>query len=52
MNEWMNAMVQGPNSLGYIAYYDGFVITNDSEEVLSVCIINTTDFLLLDMFHS
>jgi len=36
----------------YIAYYDGFIITNDSEDVLSVCITNTTGYFLLDMFHS
>jgi hypothetical protein len=38
--------------LDYIEYYDGFIITNYSEDVLSVCIINTTVFFLLDMFHS
>jgi len=38
--------------LGYIAYYVGFIITNDSEDVLSVCILNTTALFLLDMFHS
>ena len=38
--------------LGYIAYYDGFIIINDSEDVLLLCIINTTAFFLLDMFHS
>jgi len=32
--------------LGHIEYYDGFTITNDSEVVLSVCIINTTAFFL------
>ena len=43
---------QGPNYLGHISYCDGFVITNDSEDVLSLCIINTTAFFLLHMFHS
>ena len=46
-----NALVQIPTYLGYIPYYDGFIVTNDSEDVLSVCIINTTSFFLLDMFH-
>jgi hypothetical protein len=43
---------QVPIYLGYIAYYDGFIITNDSEDILTVCIINTTAFFLLDMFHA
>jgi hypothetical protein len=43
---------QGTTYRGYIAFYDGFIITNDSEDVLSVCIINTGAFFLLDMFHS
>ena len=43
---------QAPTYLGYIAYCDGFIVKNDSDEVLSVCIINTTVFFLLDMFHS
>ena len=40
------------NYLGYIAYCDGFSVTSDSEDVLSVCVINSTFFFLLDMFHS
>jgi len=43
---------QAPTSLGYIAYCDGFIVTNDSVDVLSVCIVNSTVFFLLDMFHS
>jgi len=43
---------QASTYLDYIAYCDGFIVTNDSEEVLSVCIITTTVFFLLDMFHS
>ena len=41
---WGSAMLwwQAPIYLGYIAYCDGFTVTNDSEDVLSVCIINTT----------
>jgi len=38
--------------LGYIAYYDGFIITNDLEDVKTLCTINTTTFFLFDMFHS
>jgi len=51
---WGRAMPwwQGPTYLGYIAYCDGFIITNDSKGLLSVCIINSTAFYLLDMFHS
>ena len=51
---WWRAMSwwEVPTYLGYIVYYDGFIITNDSEDVLSVCIINTTAFILLDIFHS
>ena len=43
---------QGPTYLGYIAHYDGFILTNDSEDVLSVCIISNTACFLLDIFHS
>jgi len=43
---------QVPTYLGYIAYCDGFIVTNDSVDQLSVCIINTTAFFILDMFHS
>jgi len=43
---------RAPIYLGYIAYCNRFILTNDSEAVLSVCIINTTVFFLLDMFHS
>ena len=51
---WGRAMLwwQVPTYLGYIPYYDGFIITNDSEDVLSVCITNTTAYFLLDIFHS
>ena len=51
---WGCAMLcwQAPTYLGYIAFYDGFIVTNDSEDVLSVCIINTTAFFLFDKFHS
>jgi len=51
---WGRAMLwwQAPTYLGYVAYCDGFIVTNDSEDVLSVCIINTTVFFLLGMFHS
>jgi len=41
-----------PTYVGYIAYCDGFIVTNDSEDVLWVCIKNTTAFFLHDMFHS
>ena len=47
-----NLRWQAPTYLGYIAYCDGFIVTNVSEDVLSVCIINSTVFFLLDMFHS
>jgi hypothetical protein len=43
---------QGSADLGDVAYYDGFIIPDDSENVLSICIINTTAFFLLDMFQS
>ena len=51
---WGHAMLwwHVPNYLGYIACYDGFIVTNPSEHVLSICIINTTAYFLLDMFHS
>jgi hypothetical protein len=41
---WEPAMPwwQGPTYLGYIAYCDGFIVTNDSEDVFSLCIINIT----------
>jgi len=49
---WRHAMLwwQAPTYLAYVAFYDGFIVTNDSEEVLSVWIINTTVFFLLDIF--
>ena len=43
---------QAPTYLGYIAYCDGCIVTNASEDVLTVCVINITVFFLLDMFHS
>ena len=43
---------QAPTYFGYIAYCDGFIVTNDSKYVLSVCIINSTAFFLLVTFHS
>jgi hypothetical protein len=51
---WGHAMPwwQVTTYLGQIAYYDGFNIRNDSEDELSVCIINIWAFFLLDMFHS
>jgi hypothetical protein len=38
---------QVPTCLGYIAYCDGFVISNDSEDELSVCIMNTNAFFFV-----
>ena len=46
------SMLEGRCYIGCIAFYDGFIVTNVSEGVLSVCIINTTAFFLPDMFHS
>jgi hypothetical protein len=47
-----HAMVTGNRLSWLYSYYDGFIITNDSEYVLSVCTINTTAFFPLDMVHS
>jgi hypothetical protein len=47
-----HVLVTGNHLSCLYSYYDGFIITNDSEDVLSVCTINTTAFFLLDMFHS
>ena len=50
---WGHPMLcQAPTNLGYIACYDGFTVRNRSEHVLSICIINTTAYFLLDIFHS
>ena len=51
---WTRAMEwwQVPTYVGYIAYGVGFIVTNDSEDILSVCILNTISFFLLDMIHS
>ena len=38
---------QAPIYLGYIAYYDVFIVTNHSEDVLSACIISTAAYFLL-----
>jgi hypothetical protein len=50
---WGHAILwwQVPTCLGYIAHLAGFIITNDSEDILTVCIINTTASYLLDIFN-
>jgi len=46
---WGCAMLccQTPFYFGYIAYYDWFIVTNHSEDVLSACIISTAAYFLL-----
>jgi len=46
---WGRAMLwwQAPTYLVFVAFYDGFIVTNDSEDVLSLCVINTTVFFLI-----
>jgi len=41
-----------PLILARFAYCDRFIVTNDSEDELSMCNINITAFFLLDMFQS
>ena len=45
-------LCQAPTNLGYIACYDGFIVTSRSEHVLSIFIINTSAYFLLDILHS
>ena len=46
--EWWQVLTY----VGYIPCNEGFIITNNSEYVLSVCITNTIFFFLLDVFYS